>query len=174
MRMILVAAAMGLSFLGVAVASEFVVVRSTDPAVARSTTFKAGDRVMVAPGATLTLMGPDGDVLTLRGDAAGRLTVPATETRRSDFLRLSALREMLTRPSDRRAFGAVRSDEDACPLAETLTSFDLILEADEAGCTQEATVALDLFVNARLAADEEPKPDAVAAPSAVAEGKATP
>jgi hypothetical protein len=68
----------------------------------------------------------------------------------------------------------VRSDEDACPLAETLTSFDLILEADEAGCTQEATVALDLFVNARLAADEEPKPDAVAAPSAVAEGKATP
>lgn len=174
MRMIVIAAAMGLSLLGVAVASEFVVVRSTDPAVARSTTLKAGDRVAVAPGATITLMGPEGEVFTLRGDAAGRLTVPAAQTRRSDFLRLSALREMLTRPSDRRAFGAVRSDEESCPLAETLTSFDLILEADEAGCTQEAAMALDLFVNARLPADEEPKPYGAEAPAPTPEAKAAP
>ena len=52
-----------------AAAADFVVVRSSDPALLRGQAFDAGDRVPLAAGTIVTLRHASGDIVTLTGTA---------------------------------------------------------------------------------------------------------
>jgi len=61
MRKVVLGALLALIASGSALASDFVVVNSTDPAVKRGTALDAGARVAVAPGASITVMRASGE-----------------------------------------------------------------------------------------------------------------
>lgn len=139
----------------VALASDYIVVRSSDPAIAKAQAFKAGERVALGAGETLTVITDTGEVLTFDGSSAG-VTLPRRAAP-GDVSRFAALRALIARPPKRRSFGALR-DADVCPDPETLTVIEDILLAEEDGCRAEATRALEVY----LANAEAPAPEAPA------------
>jgi hypothetical protein len=130
---------------GVAYAEDYIVVRSSDPRIAKNSTFNAGERVYLAKGQTMTVINGAGALSTYTGQTGGIVLPSAAPTAR-DQNRFAGLLALLERPQARRTFGAMRGgryDDDAsCPKAEELTSVDAILEADEAGCTAAAQAAM--------------------------------
>ena len=134
-----------LSFGSAAIASDYVVVGSTDPAIKRGTALDAGQRVSLATGATLTVMRASGEVTTLRG-AAGGAVVPGARLAAADTARFETLKALVQPPPEGRTFGARRGG--ICPPAATLTAMEDILRvADQAGCKSVAAQALDALVS---------------------------
>lgn len=144
MRKALMGAVLALSFGGSALASDYIVVNSTDPAIKRGTALDAGARVPLAAGATLTLMRPSGEVVTLRGGPSGAMA-PGARMAAADAAKFETLKALVQPPPEGRTFGARRGG--ICPPAETLTALEDILRvADQAGCKAVANQALEAYV----------------------------
>lgn len=143
---------------GIAGAADYIVVRSSDASIAKGTALAAGARVPLAAGATLTLVSPGGEVVTIRGAADGA-QIPGV-AKPGDSAASSALAALVNRPPPRRSFGAMRGSE-RCPDAAALQTLEQILAASrEAGCGGIAQAALEAYID-----------KAGAAPAATAPGK---
>ncbi|MBS0335164.1 MAG: hypothetical protein JSS35_20540 [Proteobacteria bacterium] len=144
MRRILLGALLAAGLAGVAHASDYIVVNSTDPSIKRGLALDAGAHVPVAAGKTLTVMRATGEVTTLQAGPGG-VTVPAARMAAADGARLDSLRALVEPPPAGRTFGARRGG--FCPPAESAQTLDDILKlADQAGCKAEARQALDAYV----------------------------
>ena len=129
---------------GVANASDFIVVSSTDASIARGTAYDAGARVPLATGKTLKLMRPTGEVTTVQGGASG-VVLPGQKLAANDTARFDTLKALLDPPPAGRTFGARRGG--FCPPAESLTTMDDIVRvAQTSGCKAEARTALDAYL----------------------------
>ncbi|WP_430426086.1 hypothetical protein [Phenylobacterium sp.] len=125
-------------------ASDYIVVGSTDPAIKRGQAFDAGARVQLGAGKTITLMRASGEVTTLKGAASG-VVVPANRLASADTARFETLRALVEPPPQGRTFGARRGG--ICPAVETLTTLDDILRTAEAsGCKTVARQALENYL----------------------------
>jgi hypothetical protein len=128
---------------GVANASDFIVVNSTDPSIQRGQAFDAGARVPLAAGKTLKLMRSTGEVTTVLGGAAG-VVLPGEKVPASDASRFDTLRALLEPPPAGRTFGARRGG--FCPPADTLVSMDDIVRVAQTSCKTEARAALEAYL----------------------------
>ena len=99
MRKTLIGLALSLAFGGTALASDYIVVNSTDPGIKRGQAFDAGARVQLGAGQTLTLMRASGEVTTLKGAAAG-VTVPGAKLAAADTARFETLRALVQPPPE--------------------------------------------------------------------------
>lgn len=160
MRIAILVMALSLLSVGGAAAADFVVVRSSDPAITKSATFDGGDRVLLAPGAALTLITSAGQVFTFLGQAGG-VTLPKIEA--SEPSRMALLQALISRPAKRRTFGGLRSAPPGCSPAASLTTIDDILMAEDAGCASVAAEALELYLSKSEAAPA-PTPSPVSPP----------
>ena len=130
---------------GLAAAADYIVVRSTDSAIAKGTALASGTRVPLASGAVLTLVSPGGEVVTIKGAADGA-QVPGV-AKPGDSAATSALAALVNRPPPRRSFGAMRGG-DKCPSAEALQTMEQILAASrQEGCGRIAQAALESYVD---------------------------
>ena len=144
MRRVLYGVVLALGLGGVANASDFIVVNSTDPSIARGQAFDAGVRVPLAAGKTLKLMRPSGEVTTVQGAASG-VILPGQKLAANDSARFDTLKALLDPPPTGRTFGARRGG--FCPPAESLVTMDDIVRvAQTSGCKSEARTALDAFL----------------------------
>lgn len=144
MRRFLIGVSLSLAFGGAAMASDYIVVGSSDPAIPRGQAFDAGAKVALGAGKTLTLMRASGEVVTLKGSAAGA-TVPGAKLASADAARFETLRALVQPPPEGRTFGARRGG--ICPAVETLTTLDDIVRTAEAsGCKAVARQALDAYL----------------------------
>lgn len=144
MRKLLIGFALSLVVCGTAAASDYIVVNSTDPGFKRGQAFDAGARVALGAGKTLTLMRASGEVVTLRGAAAGA-TVPGARLAAADTARFETLRALVEPPPTGRTFGARRGG--ICPAVESLTSLDdIVRTAESSGCKTVARQALDAYL----------------------------
>ena len=144
MRKILIGLALSLAFGGTALASDYIVVNSTDPGIKKGQAFDAGARVQLAAGQTLTLMRASGEVTTLKGAAAG-VVVPGARLAAADAARFETLRALVQPPPEGRTFGARRGG--LCPAVEALTTLDDIVHvAETSGCKSVARQALEIYL----------------------------
>lgn len=147
---------------GSARAGDFVVVGSSDPALSRGASFDAGARVPLAAGRTATLMHASGNLITLRG-APGGVALPVARTASvAESDRLSVLKMMVApAPRERVGDGRMARTRAAtrgglCPGSQGLTSLDAIVQVQKAGCTAEATAALEAWLAAQPAPEAAP------------------
>jgi hypothetical protein len=125
-------------------ASDFIVVSSNDPAIARGQSFDGGARIPLASGKKLTLMRATGEVTTVQGAASG-VVLPSLRVASNDSARFDTLHTLLAPPPEGRTFGARRGG--FCPPAESLTTIDDILRvAQTSGCKAEARTALEAYI----------------------------
>lgn len=144
MRKLLIGVALSVAFGSAAVASDYIVVNSTDPAIKRGQAFDAGARVALGAGKTVTLMRASGEVTTLRGTASGA-TVPGARMASADTARFETLRALVEPPPQGRTFGARRGG--ICPALESLTTLDdIVRTAESSGCKTVARQALDAYL----------------------------
>jgi len=127
---------------GAAQAADYVVVKSTDPAVRPGVELNAGQRIALGAGQTLTLMSAAGSVSTLRGAAGGAVAPRAGA--QPDNARMAALKTLVDPPPTGRTFGARRSG--VCPDPSTLKTLDEILSVQSNGCAVQARVALETYI----------------------------
>lgn len=126
-------------------AADYVVVRSSDPALQRGQAFDAGARVPLAAGATVTLMHASGDLVTLRAAADG-LSLPRRAASAPDADRMAVLKFILARaPKDPDARG-LRTRGAICPAVETITSLDAVAQVYQSGCADQAADALNALL----------------------------
>ena len=152
MRKILLGVALSVAFGGVARASAYIVVNSSDPAIKRGQAYDAGARLALGAGQTVTLMRASGEVTTLRG-AAGGVALPGARLASADAARFETLRALVQPPPEGRTFGARRGG--ICPALESLTTLDDIVRvAETSGCKTVARQALEAY----LANTSEPAP----------------
>jgi hypothetical protein len=129
-----------------AAARDYVVVSSTDPAIARGQTFEAGARLAVGPGKAITLMHASGDLVRLRGVAGGVL-LPKRVASQGDADRLAILK-VIVAPAERSQSGGIklaRTRAGVCPPAENVTTLDAVVQVYQAGCAAVAAEALDAW-----------------------------
>jgi len=128
-----------------AAASDYVVVRSSDPAILRGQAFDAGARLALGPGGTVTLMHASGDIVTFRG-AAGGISLPRRAANPSDAERMAVLRFILA-PAPRETAGRpTRARAGICPPVEALATLDQIVQVQQGGCGEAAAQALDAYL----------------------------
>jgi hypothetical protein len=144
MRKLLIGVALSVAFGGAAVASDYIVVSSSDPAIKRGQAFDAGAKVALGAGKTLTVMRASGEVTTLKGGASGA-TIPGARVAAADAARFETLRALVEPPPQGRTFGARRGG--ICPAVESLTTLDdIVRTADSSGCKTVARQALDAYL----------------------------
>ena len=134
---------------GGAMARDYIVVASTDPAIARGASYDGGAKIALAPGATLTLMHASGDTIRLKG-AAGGVTAPKRQAGQAEAERLAVLRVIVAPPERqaRAALYATRTRAGICPEAASIKTLDAIVQVHQGGCSAEAAQALDAWVAA--------------------------
>lgn len=126
-------------------ASDYIVVNSTDPAIKRGQVFDAGAKLALGAGKTLTVMRASGEVTTLRGGATGA-TIPGARVAAADAARFETLRALVEPPPQGRTFGARRGG--ICPAIESLTTLDdIVRTAESSGCKTVARQALDVYLS---------------------------
>lgn len=145
-----------------ALCADYVVVGSTDPAIARGSAYDAGARIALAPGRTVTLMHASGAMVSLKGSDRGAVA-PTQRATDSDANRMAVLRFLMSDADKPAVSRTLRTRGGICPPPEALTSLDAIAQAQQAGCTTGATQALELWLKPRIEA--APDPDPVQAPS---------
>lgn len=145
MRKILIGVALSVAFGTAAIASDYIVVNSTDASIKRGQSFDAGARVALGAGQSLTLMRASGEVTTLRG-AAGGVAVPGAKLASADAARFETLRALVQPPPEGRTFGARRGG--ICPALESLVTLDDIVRvAETSGCKTVARQALEAYLS---------------------------
>jgi hypothetical protein len=130
-----------------AVASDYIVVASTDPAIARGAAYDAGMRLTLARGAKVTLMHASGGVLALQG-SQGAVVLPRRQVASADAGRLAILKVIVS-PAERRVVGGgrfARTRGGICPLPESLVTLDDIAAAAAANCAEPAEAALAAYL----------------------------
>ena len=144
MRKLLIGAILSLACGGAAMAADYIVVNSTDPAIKRGQSYDAGARLALAAGQSVTLMRASGEVTTLRGAASG-VVVPGAKMAAADAQRFETLRALVQPPPTGRTFGARRGG--ICPAVESLTTLDdIVRTAESSGCKTVARQALDAYL----------------------------
>ncbi|MBU1377013.1 MAG: hypothetical protein KKE02_19280 [Alphaproteobacteria bacterium] len=131
---------------GAASARDYIVVGSTDPAIARGQAYDGGAKVSLAPGRTLTLMHASGDLVRLKGVAGGVL-LPRRQTNQAEAERLAVLKMIVS--TDQGAPGAarpMRTRAGVCPTPEAITTLDAVVQVHQGGCATEAAEALDAWI----------------------------
>lgn len=135
---------------GEAKASDFVVVSSTDPNVARGRTFASGAPLQIAPGKTVVLIDTAGQVVRLSG-ASGAVAVPRRQLANVNADRVAVLKMLVGPPRVKRAAPGLGK---VCPEAD-LTVFDgIVTVAQVDGCLTSARSAFEAYVERALAADK--------------------
>lgn len=128
-----------------AAAHDYIVVASSDPAVAPGQGFDAGARVPLAAGRTATLMYASGDLVALKG-AAGGVVLPARRANSAEAQRLDVLRMMVGPAPTGQAVTA--RHRGVCPALEALTTLDDIAQVYQAGCAELGRTALAAWIEA--------------------------
>ncbi|WP_296597724.1 hypothetical protein [Phenylobacterium sp.] len=139
---------------GAAAARDYIVVASSDPAIARGAAYDGGAKVALAPGQTLTLMHASGDTIRVKG-AAGGVVLPRRQAATAEAERLAVLR-LIVAPPERRpqsALYATRTRAGICPEATTVTTLDAIAQVHQGGCAAEAAQALEAWLAAHPPSD---------------------
>lgn len=131
---------------GPAIASDYVVVASTDPAVQRGLELTAGQRLALAPGRTATLMHASGDILVLKGSASGAVAPRGRMASQAEADRMAVLRLMVSTTPKTLVAETNGRTRALCPPPTALVTLDGIAEAGKAGCTDAASAALDAYV----------------------------
>lgn len=131
-------------------ARDYIVVGSTDPAIARGQSFDAGAKVSLAAGRVLTLMHASGDIVRVNG-ATGGVVLPKRMSNQAEAERLAILKLMVT-PAGKQTVGATRTRSGICPNPEVLTTLDAIVQVQSAGCRDVAHEALEAWLAAQPAA----------------------
>lgn len=129
-----------------AAARDYVVVSSTDPAVARGQSFAAGARIALPAGKTVTLMHASGDLVRLQG-AAGGVVLPKRAASKGEAERLAILK-VIVAPAERSAAAGIklaRTRGGVCPAPALVTTLDAIVQVYEAGCATAAVQALEAW-----------------------------
>jgi hypothetical protein len=141
------------AFASVAAARDYIVVASTDPAIARGAAYDGGAKIPLAAGRSLTLMHASGDMIRMKG-AAGGVTAPRRQAGQSETERLAVLR-VIVAPPERKLAGmyATRTRAGICPEAASIETLDAIVQVHQGGCTAEAAQALEAWVAAHPATD---------------------
>jgi len=135
---------------GVAKASEFVVVSSTDPNVARGQAFASGAPIQIAPGKAVVLIDTAGQVIRLNG-AAGAVAVPRRQLANVNADRVAVLKMLVGPPRVRRAAPGLGK---VCPEAD-LNAFDgIVTVAQVDGCLTSARTAFEAYVDRALASSK--------------------
>lgn len=131
---------------GAAAARDYIVVASTDPAIARGQAYESGAKVVLAPGRTLTLMHASGDLIRLKGLAGGVL-LPRRAASQVEAERLAILKSMVS--TDQGQPGAARPSRNragVCPAAANIVTLDAMVQVYQAGCPAEAAEALEAWL----------------------------
>jgi hypothetical protein len=132
-----------------AMAGDFIAVSSNDPGIRPGQALNAGGHIALPPGASLTLIRPSGEVLSLRG-AVGGVTLPGPTPARAN--QYAAVQSLFTPPPAGRTFGARRG---FCPGPEVLDSIEAILRADKSGCKKAARAAFRTYLIANGVSESE-------------------
>jgi hypothetical protein len=155
-RLVSILAGLALAAVATAAAArDYVVVSSTDPAMARGQVFAAGARIPLPAGQTLTLMHATGDLLRLKG-AAGGVTLPRRDASQGDADRLAILK-VIVAPAGRQAAGGValrKTRSGVCPPTEQIRTLDDIVLVQKSGCVAVAAEALEAWIAAHPPAEE--------------------
>lgn len=140
---------------GSAAAHDYVVVATSEPAIARGLPVDGGQRLAVAPGRSVTLMHASGAILLLKG-AAGGVVVPKRKSANTETARLEVFRTMVAaKPREvSEGLGTRRTRGGVCPAPDSLTTLDAIAEVQAAGCPEAASEALGAWLATHPA--EEP------------------
>ena len=158
MRRIILGLVVSLGMAGMAWASDFVVVSSTDPAIRAGQGLDAGAHINLQSGKTLTLIRTSGEVTTLQGSAHGVVVPAQALAQNGGGGRFETLQALFQRPPSGRTFGARRGG--VCPAPAAYTTMDAILTAYQNGCQSEARQALHAYLDRRgvNTADLDPPP----------------
>ena len=154
-KMFLVAVTAGAFALPV-MANDYIVARSSEPAIERGSAWAAGASLALGVGGRVTLVTTGGDVLNIEG-AEGGVVLPARTAGSSAST--ESLQALVKRPLPRRSFGAMRGPGD-CPAADELKTLEVILAAaGQEGCDRNARVALENFLSASLDEEDRTQPE---------------
>lgn len=131
-----------------ATARDYVVVSSTDPALAQGQSFAAGERVALPAGRTATLMHASGDLMRIQG-APGGVLLPRRAASQGEADRLAILK-VLVAPAVRSNVGgarvlAAKTRSGVCPAAHSVTTLDAIVQVFQSGCDTVAAEALEAW-----------------------------
>ncbi len=151
MRQLVLGGLLALGIGGAALAHDFIVVSSTDPAVRTGLALDAGAHVAIAPGKSVTVIRTSGEVVTVQGGAHGA-TLPGLQTAQVDTGRFEALHALFQAPPSGRTFGARRG---FCPGSDSLTTLDSILQADRSGCKRASREAFQAYLKKAGAPDAD-------------------
>lgn len=139
---------------GAAAARDYIVVGSTDPAIARGQGYDSGARIALATGRTVTLMHASGDLVRLKG-AAGGVLLPRRQANQAEADRLAILK-VIVAPADRQVMGGIRTTRTRagiCPTPDGIVTLDAIVQVHRGGCESEAAQALEAWIAARPPAE---------------------
>ena len=149
MRRVLLGLLMAAGLAGVAHAADFVVVTSTDPAIARGQEYAGGQAIQIASGASITVIDPAGNVKRLSGGAAAQ-AIPRRQMASVDEQRMAVVKLLVAPVRVRRA--APKLDQ-VCPDADLKTFDGILTVAPVDGCLARAREAFDAYVE-RIAGPE--------------------
>lgn len=137
-------------------ANDYIVARSSDPAIERGSSWAAGSSLALGEGGRATLITSGGAVLNIEG-AEGGVVLPALGSAGSAST--EALQALVKRPLPRRSFGAMRGPGD-CPAADELKTLEEILAAaGREGCDRNARVALETYLSANSDQEDSAQPE---------------
>lgn len=157
MRGIVLGLVLSLGVAGVAWASDFVVVSSTDPAIHAGQGLDAGAHLNLGPGRSLTVIRASGEVVTVQGGPRGAV-LPAGAVAQNGGARFQTLQALFQRPPAGRTFGAQRG---FCPGPAAYKTMDAIITAFQNGCQAEARQAMNAYLQHHgVAAGDLPSPPA--------------
>jgi len=138
-------AALAVGLGGAAQAADFVVVQSTDPAIARGATYDSGALIQLAPGQSIVLVDTAGQVTRLVGGARGAV-VPRLQMASVSEERMAVLKMLVAPPRMRRAGPSLPN----CPQADLSTIDGIFTVAQVDGCLSTARAAFDTYVEKAL------------------------
>jgi len=150
MRKVLLGGMLAAGLAGAAHAADFVVVSSTDPAIARGQEYASGQALQIAPGKSVVLIDPAGNVKRLAGGATAQ-TLARRQLASVDEQRMAVVKLLVAPPRLRRA--APKLDQ-VCPDADLATFDGILTVAPVDGCLTRAREAFDTYVE--KAAGPEP------------------
>jgi len=150
MRRVLLGVLLAASLAGGAEAADFVVVSSTDPAIPRGQEYASGQALQIAPGRSVVLIDPAGNVKRLTGGAAAQ-ALPRRQLASVDDQRMAVVKLLVAPPRMRRA--APKLDQ-VCPEADLATFDGILAVAPVDGCLSRARDAFEAYVE--KAAGPEP------------------
>ena len=149
MRKLILGLAMAAGLAGAAQAADFVVVSSTDPAIARGREVAGGEPLQIAPGRSIILVDKAGQVTRLAG-AASPVAAPRRQYANLNEDRVQVLKLLVGPARVRRAPPSLGK---VCPPAD-LTQFDgIVTVARVDGCLTTARAAFEAYVLKAVAAE---------------------